>query len=65
MMVYNDLKLKNLSEADLFSPRWTELAAGSSEDVYYNVCLPTSVGDSFQGRSTTFDFVVDAYNPKR
>ena len=65
MMVYNDGKLKNLSEADLFSPRWNELAAGHSEDVYYNVCLPTSASDSLQGRSTTFDFVVDAYNPHR
>lgn len=64
MPVYNGL-LKDLFEGDLLDDRWSDLAAGNSEDVKYNVCLPTTAGDDLQGKSTTFDFVVDAYDPKR
>ncbi len=64
MLVYEG-PLSGLSEDDLLAPRWTELIAGSSEDVYYEVCLPASAGDALQGKSTTFDFVIDAYNPVR
>jgi predicted ribosomally synthesized peptide with SipW-like signal peptide len=45
---------------DLLSPRWTELPAGWSEDVRYNVCLPADANNSYMGESVTFDFVVDA-----
>lgn len=64
MAVYSGA-LNGAFEEDLLSPRWTELIPGSSEDVYYNVCLPITAGDDLQGKSTTFDFVVDAYNPVR
>lgn len=62
MPVYSG-PLNGLSGADLLSPRWTELIPGSSEDVQYTVCLPTDANDSYQGLSTTFDFVIDATNP--
>ena len=48
---------------DLLTPRWADLIPGSSEDVYYNVCLPVEAGNSLQGLSTTFNFVIDASNP--
>ena len=57
--------LSGLSEANLLSPRWADLAAGNSEDVFYKVCLPIEAGNSLMGKSTTFDFLVDAYNPVR
>src|SRR3989344_5643339 len=62
MLVYNGL-LKDLSEADLLTPNWTELAAANSEDVFYEICLPVSADNSVMGKSATFDFLVDAYNP--
>ena len=64
MLVYEG-SLSGLLEKDLLSPRWADLIAGSSEDIYYQVWLPSSAGDDLQGKSTTFDFVVDAYNPHR
>lgn len=57
--------LSSLSEANLLDPRWTNLIPGSSEDVRYSVCLPIEAGDELQGMSSTFDFVIDAYNPER
>jgi len=62
MLVF-DGKLKNLTNKDLLATRWTELIPGSSEDVYYNVCLPTNADNTYQGLSTTFDFLIDATNP--
>lgn len=62
MLVF-DGKLKNLTNKDLLAPRWTELIPGSSEDVYYEVCLPNNADNTYQGLSTTFDFLVDATNP--
>lgn len=62
MPVYNG-PLNGLTNADLLAPRWTDLIPGSSEDVYYNVCLPVDADNSYQGLSTTFDFLVDATNP--
>lgn len=59
MPVYSG-PLSGLTNADLLAPRWTELIAGSSEDVRYTVTLPLDADDSYQGLSTTFDFVVDA-----
>jgi len=59
MPVYSG-SLSGLSNADLLSPRWTELIAGSSEDVRYTVTLPLDADNTYQGLSTTFDFVVDA-----
>jgi len=59
MPVY-DGKLKNLTNADLLAPRWTELIPGSSEDIRYEVCLPLNADDDYQGMSATFDFMVDA-----
>lgn len=62
MPVYNG-SLNGLTNADLLAPRWTELIPGSSEDVKYNVCLPVDADNTYQGLSTTFDFLVDATNP--
>ncbi len=62
-MVVFDGKLKDLTNADLLSPRWTDLAAGNSEDVYYNVCLPDAADNTLQGLTAVFDFAVDASNP--
>lgn len=59
MPVYSG-PLSGLSNKDLLAPRWTELIAGSSEDVKYTVTLPLDADDTYQGLSTTFDFVVDA-----
>lgn len=60
-----DGQLKNLNEADMFDPRWTELLPGHSQDMWYTVCLPASAGNSLQGKTTTFDLKVDAYTPHR
>lgn len=59
MPVY-DGPLSGLVDADLLDGRWSELAAGNSEDVSYVVTLPVDADNSYQGLSTTFDFVVDA-----
>ncbi len=59
MDVY-DGSLSGLTSADLLAPRWSSLVPGNSEDVYYEVCLPADADDSYQGLSTTFDFMVDA-----
>ncbi len=59
MPVYSG-PLSGLSNADLLAPNWAELIAGSSEDVRYTVTLPSDANNSYQGLSTTFDFVVDA-----
>ena len=64
MPVYDGL-LKDLDDGDLLTPRWTDLAPGNSEDVRYEVCLPSDAGDALQGKTTEFNFVVDAYNPHR
>ena len=61
MPVYSG-NLSALTSADLLSPRWTSLIPGSSEDVKYTVCLPDDADNTYQGLSTTFDFVVDATN---
>lgn len=60
-----DGSLNSLTEKDLLTPRWSDLAAGNSEDVKYEVCLPKDAGNDLMGKSVTFDFVVDAYNPHR
>ncbi len=62
MLVF-DGKLKFLTNADLLSPRWTSLIPGSSEDVYYTVCLPAGADNTYQGLSTTYDLVVNGTNP--
>jgi len=62
MPVYNG-PLSGLSNADLLTPRWTELAAGDSEDVRYTVTLPADANNTYQGLSTTFDFVMVGTNP--
>jgi len=59
MPVYSG-PLSGLSNADLLAPRWTELIAGSSEDVRYVVTLPSDADSTFEGLTTTFDFVVTA-----
>lgn len=59
MPVYSG-SLSGLANADLLDGRWTELAAGNSEDVRYTVTLPLDADNSYQGLSATFDFVVDA-----
>jgi predicted ribosomally synthesized peptide with SipW-like signal peptide len=59
MPVYSG-PLSGLTAGDLLDGRWSELAAGDSEDVRYTVTLPLDADDSYQGLSTTFDFVVDA-----
>lgn len=64
MSVYSGA-LSGLSEANLLSPRWTDLPAGWSEDVQYSVCLPTTASDTLQGKSTSFDLRVNAYDPHR
>jgi len=64
MLVYNG-PLSGVSEEDLLTPNWTELTAGNSEDIFYEICLPTTADNTLMGKSTTFDFLVDAYNPKR
>ena len=64
MFVYEG-SLSGLSNADLLTPRWTELSAGNSIDVFYKVCLPVSADNLLMGKSATFDFLIDAYNPHR
>jgi predicted ribosomally synthesized peptide with SipW-like signal peptide len=59
MPVYSG-PISGLAAGDLLDGRWTELIAGSSEDVRYVVTLPLDADDTYQGLSTTFDFVVDA-----
>jgi predicted ribosomally synthesized peptide with SipW-like signal peptide len=62
MPVYSG-NLNALTNANLLSPRWTSLIPGSSEDVKYTVCLPLDADNTYQGLSTTFDFVVTGTNP--
>ncbi len=64
MQVYNSW-LNGMNQADLLSPNWPSLAAGDSEDVRYTVCLPVTADSTLQGKEAKFNFVVDAYNPKR
>ena len=66
MLVFEG-KLKDLTEKDLLGARWTELAPGESEDVYYSVWLPNTPTsqNALMGSSATFDFQVGAYNPAR
>jgi len=58
--VYNG-KLKHLSNVDLLSPRWTELAAGDSEMIRYEVWLPDTGGDQSakMGKTIVWDFVIE------
>lgn len=46
---------------DLLSPRWTELIAGSSEDVRITITLPESRGDQsdLMGLTSQWDFIVE------
>jgi predicted ribosomally synthesized peptide with SipW-like signal peptide len=64
MGVYDD-PLSALVEGDLLGTRWSELAPGHSHDVRYEVCLSASAGNELQGKTTSFDFIIDAYNPVR
>lgn len=57
--------LNALNQKDLLTPNWTELIPGSSEDVKYSVCLPANASSGLQGKTTEFNFVVNAYNPHR
>lgn len=59
MPVYSG-PLSGLTAGDLLDGRWADLAAGNSEDVRYTVSLPIGADNSYQGLSTTFDFVVTA-----
>ena len=54
-------KLKNLHEADLLSPRWTELVPGESEMIRYQIWLPNESVDQnwLMGQTLTWDFVVE------
>lgn len=64
MGVY-DADLSSAPEMNLLSPRWSDLIVGSSEDVYYEVCLPADAPNDAQGKSCQFDFAVTGYNPVR
>lgn len=59
MPVYSGA-LSGLASGDLLDGRWAELAKGDSEDVRYTVTLPIGADNTYQGLSTTFDFVVTA-----
>ena len=50
----------SLVNADLLSPRWTELVPGSSETLRYTIWLP-DVGDqtSYMGKTINWSFVVE------
>ncbi|MGI5841638.1 MAG: TasA family protein [Patescibacteria group bacterium] len=54
-------KLKDLSNVDLLSPRWTELAPGNSQDIKYTVWLPETNADqtNFMGKSLTWNFEIE------
>lgn len=62
MSVYGDGSIVGLSNGDLLDGRWTELAAGNSEDVYYTVCLPETGADqsALQGKTCSFNLDVEA-----
>jgi predicted ribosomally synthesized peptide with SipW-like signal peptide len=61
--------LKDMNEADiLHATQWgasPDLATGNSLTMTLVVELPTSAPSSVQGTSTTFDLLIDAYNPHR
>lgn len=59
-MTVFDGQLKNLTNKDLLNPRWASLNAGDSEEVFYEVCLPSNADNSYMGLSTTFNWVLDA-----
>jgi len=63
----HDGMLNALFEKDLLMSWYAAggLIPGNSETIKYNVCLPASAGNEVQGKTVTFDFVVDAYNPVR
>ncbi|MCX6766119.1 MAG: TasA family protein [Candidatus Moranbacteria bacterium] len=58
--------LNGVTEANLLMSWYGGgLIAGSSITTKYEVCLPTIAGDTLQGKTCTFDFVMNAYNPHR
>lgn len=65
--VYDGL-LKDLDGDILHATQWglhPDLIPGNSFTMTFVVELPVSAGDSLQGKSTTFDLIIDAYNPHR
>jgi len=58
--VYNG-KINGLSNVDLLSPRWTELAPGESEMMRYHIWLPNIAGDqnALMGKTLTWDFAIE------
>lgn len=61
MLVYPTGTINGLVSADLLAPNWTSLIAGSSEDVYYTVCLPDNGDQSaLQGKTCSFNLDVEA-----
>ena len=67
MPVYSTGSLSGLTDADLLTPRWSDLAPGNSEIIHYKVCLPDTGVDQneLQGKTTSFDFEFQAFNPHR
>lgn len=58
--------LNSVNEANLLMSWYGGgLIAGSSITTKYEICLPTSAGNDLQGKTCTFDFIMDAYNPHR
>ncbi|MEX1112500.1 MAG: TasA family protein [Candidatus Andersenbacteria bacterium] len=53
---YSTGALSGLTANDLFGASWSELIAGSSQTVQYEVCLPSDADNSVQGESTNIDF---------
>jgi len=63
-----DGPLNGLTGDILHATQWgahPDLIPGNSFTMTLDVELPIGAGDSLQGKSTTFDLVVDAYNPHR
>lgn len=58
--VYNG-NINALSNVDLLSPRWTELAPGDSEMMRYSISLPDNGGDqsALMGQTLTWDFAIE------
>jgi len=54
-------RLRDLTSLDLLSPRWTELAPGTSQDIRYTLWLPeTGLNqNNFMGKTLTWDFAIE------
>jgi hypothetical protein len=56
-----DGRLVLATNVDLLAPNWSELVAGSSESLRYQVYLPNEVGNqtALMGKTVSWDFVIE------